>query len=211
MLKSNKNNKDKRIKFGYGSLPPGGVKIAEALRTLLEKKDFNSITTAEIAEASGVNEALIYKYFGSKRELLHSLIDDFHREYVEDMQLRLKGIKGALNKLRKLIWEHINLYDTERVYARVVLIEARTHPGFFESSTYNLVREYTRLFKDIINEGINNGEIRDDISVWSIKQVILGAIEHVCLPNVIFSKKIFADDLTEDICNMIFYGIRRKD
>lgn len=211
MSKNNSNAGDRRIRFGYGSLPPGGVKIAEALKTLLEKKEFNSITTAEIAELSGVNEALIYKYFGSKRELLHSLIDDFHREYVEDMQLKLKGIKGALNKLRKLIWEHVNLYDMERVYAKIVLVEARNHPGFFESTTYDLIREYTKLFKNIIEEGVSTGEIRDTISVWTIRQVILGAIEHVCLPKVIFNKEISADDLTEDICTMIFDGIRKQD
>ena len=63
--------KKERKKFGDAILPPGGIKIAMALRDLLENKDFNSITTAEIAQASGVNEALIYRYFGSKRDLLH--------------------------------------------------------------------------------------------------------------------------------------------
>ncbi|MFP4453651.1 MAG: helix-turn-helix domain-containing protein, partial [Desulfobacterales bacterium] len=52
-------------------VPPGQIKIENALRTLLVQKDFNSITTAEIARTSGVNEALIYRYFKDKRGLLH--------------------------------------------------------------------------------------------------------------------------------------------
>lgn len=55
----NDQNKTTRIKvlFGDVSLPPGGVKIAKAFRTLLEKKNFESITTAEIAATSGMTEA----------------------------------------------------------------------------------------------------------------------------------------------------------
>ena len=43
--------------------PPGKIKIAGALQTLLKEKDFNSITSAEIAKTSGVNQALIYRYY----------------------------------------------------------------------------------------------------------------------------------------------------
>ena len=42
--------------------PPGKLKLAIALRQLLETKDFNSITTADLSKTSGVNEALIYRY-----------------------------------------------------------------------------------------------------------------------------------------------------
>ena len=45
------------------ALPPGRIKIENALLALLEKKDFNAITTAEIAQKAGVTEPLIYKYF----------------------------------------------------------------------------------------------------------------------------------------------------
>jgi TetR/AcrR family fatty acid metabolism transcriptional regulator len=59
------------------SFPPGRVKIADALRLLLEEKDFNGITTAEIARQAGVTDALIYKYFKDKRDLLHQLLSEY--------------------------------------------------------------------------------------------------------------------------------------
>ncbi len=42
-------------------LPPGKVKIMEALKVLLEQKEFASITTSELAATAGVTEGLIYK------------------------------------------------------------------------------------------------------------------------------------------------------
>jgi hypothetical protein len=53
---STKNFKEK-------PLPPGRVKITQALKSLLENKEFSAITTAEISRKAGVTEALIYKYF----------------------------------------------------------------------------------------------------------------------------------------------------
>ena len=54
--------------------PPGQIKIIQALNLLLEEKEFGAITTAEIAKTAGVTEALIYKYFKDKRDLLHQVL-----------------------------------------------------------------------------------------------------------------------------------------
>jgi AcrR family transcriptional regulator len=209
-IKPQRNNRKERIKFGDAILPPGGIRIAKALRALLENKDFNSITTAEIAAASGVNEALIYRYFGGKRELLHCLMDEFHYRFFADIEQSIKGIKGSLNKLRKIIWEHLYIFERDQVYARILLLELGSYLGFYESSTYTLFKEYTDLIKKIIEEGVSAGEIRSDIPVWSIRQIILGAIHYMCLPKVIKRKEIVTDELTEDICNIIFNGISKK-
>ncbi len=209
-IRAGEINKKERIKFGDAILPPGGIKIAKALRALLENKDFNSITTAEIAAASGMNEALIYRYFGSKRELLHHLMNEFHYQFISDIRQSIKGIKGSLNKLRKIIWEHLYIFERDQVYARILLLELGSYLGFYESSTYALFKEYTDLIKKIIEEGVSEGEIRSDIPVWSIRQIILGAIHYMCLPKVIKRKEIVTDELTEDICNLIFNGIVKK-
>ncbi len=61
--------------------PPGRIKIADALRFLLEDKDFGDITTAEIAKTAGVTEALIYKYFKDKRDLLYQVLAEYLEQY----------------------------------------------------------------------------------------------------------------------------------
>jgi TetR/AcrR family fatty acid metabolism transcriptional regulator len=195
---------------GSLSLPAGGVKITEAFKTLLGRKEFAAITIADIAATSGVNAALIYKYFGDKRGLLHHVLGDIIDEYLENLDRDLKGIKGALNKLRKLVWSHLNMYETNRVLSRILLLEVRNHHGYFESNSYQKVRWYSSMVKEIIEEGIRDGDIRGDIPVWSIRQVLFGAIEHQCLPGVIQGKAFCAEDLTDDLCNIIFSGIEKR-
>jgi len=191
-------------------LPPGRVKITRALKSLLEKKEFGAITTAEIAKNAGVTEALIYKYFKDKRDLLHQVLREYLEQYGVQLEQDLKGIKGALNKLRKLIWSHINVYATNRVFARILLVEVRNHPDYYKSETYELVTIYSNTVLSLIQEGIREGEIRQDLPPKLIRHGILGSIEQVCLSSIIFGRDISPDDLTEALCEFIFQGIKCK-
>ena len=187
--------------------PPGRIKIANAFISLLEQKEFSAITTAEIAKKAGVTEALIYKYFEDKRGLLHQVLKEYLEQYLVQFERDLKGIKGALNKIRKLIWGHISVYSANRVFAKILFLEVRNHLDYYSSDTYQLIRSYSKILLEIIHEGVANGEIRDDVPPKLIRQVIFGSIEHVCLTGVIFKGEISPDDLTEDLCKFIFRGI----
>ena len=54
---------------------------------------------------------------------------------------------------------------------------------------------------------MRNGEIRDNIPIRSLRQVVIGGLEHLCLPEVIFDRDFSADQFTEDLCNILFHGI----
>jgi TetR/AcrR family fatty acid metabolism transcriptional regulator len=192
-------------------LPPGRVKIVQALKLLLEKKEFSAVTTAEIAKQAGVTEALIYKYFKDKRDLLHQVLREYLEQYQVQVENDLKGINGALNKLRKLIWSHINVYATNRVFAKILLLEVRNYPDYYKSETYELVKIYSNTVLRIIEEGISTGEIREDLEPKFIRLGIIGSIEQVCLSGVIFVREISPDDITDNLCEFIFKGIEKEN
>lgn len=192
------------------SVPPSRIKIASALKSLLKDKDFNSITTAEISRVAGVNEALIYRHFDGKRGLLHTVLSEYLNEFVSNLIFDLKGIKGAINKIRKFIWATIHYYDDDRVFSKILLLEVRNFPGYFESETYQIVRNYAYFLMNIIEEGVESGEIRGDIASSGIRQLILGAIEHYCLPALIYNHKIDCDALADNLCEILFSGIKKN-
>lgn len=191
--------------------PPGRIRIADALRSLLEKKDFGSITIAEIAETAGVTEALIYKYFKDKRDLLYQVLREYLEHYEPQIKTDLKGIKGSLNKLRKLMWSHLNVYATDRVFAKILLLQVRSFSDYYTSEPYLLVKKYSALLLDMITEGMENGEIRDDIDPRTIRQIIMGSIEHVCLTSIVFGRAIAPDELGESLCELVFRGIEKRE
>ncbi|HYX68755.1 MAG TPA: helix-turn-helix domain-containing protein, partial [Terriglobales bacterium] len=50
--------------------------ILEVASRLFARQGFNGTTTRHIAEASGVNEALIFRHFPSKEELYWAVIEE---------------------------------------------------------------------------------------------------------------------------------------
>jgi AcrR family transcriptional regulator len=193
------------------SMPPSRLKIIQALKVLLRNKDFNSITTAEISRMAGVNQALIYRNFIDKRGLLHAVLSEYLQDFVANLTLDLKGIHGAINKIRKFVWASIHYYSEDRVFSKIQLLEVRNFPGYFDSETYQIVRKYAGLLMEIIEEGIESGAIRNDITPSSIRQLILGSIEHSCLPAIVFDHGIDNDAMADNLCEILFYGITRKN
>ena len=205
-VKPGRNTEDE----SQSSQPQGKVKIGKAMIELLKVKDFSSITTSDIARESGVNEALIYRYYGDKRGLLHQVLAQSLKRFNEQIHLDLKGIRGAVNKLRKLIWRTVYAYNLDRTFSKILLLEVRSFHGYYESSTYDRSRQFGRTLMQIIEEGVENGELRDDISAITIRQAILGVIEHVCLPAIIFKKDMPTDTFTDEICDLLFNGIQKQ-
>lgn len=187
--------------------PPGKIKIAEALKTLLKEKDFNSITSSEIAATSGVNEALIYRYYKDKRGLLHHVLSEYLRESESQIDVYLQGTRGNFSKLKKVIWHTFDTYDKNRIFAKILLIEVRNFPGYFKSETYALAKHYSLLILELLKDGIKNGEFRNDISAWHMMQTIIGSIEHLILPSLILNRKLDIDACTENLCQILKSGI----
>ena len=209
MSKAEKESKNKDDE-DQSSQPQGKVKIGRAMVELLKVKDFSSITTSDIARESGVNEALIYRYYGDKRGLLHQVLAQSLKRFNQQIELDLKGIKGAVNKLRKLIWRTVYAYNLDRTFSKILLLEVRSFHGYYESSTYDHSRKFGRTLMEIIEEGVENGELRNDISSITMRQAILGVIEHVCLPAIIFKRDMPTDTFTDEICDLLFNGIQKQ-
>ena len=189
--------------------PPGKLKIASAMRTLLEDRTFESITIAEIAGTAGVTEGLIYKYFKDRRDILHHVLKEHYQQFLVQIDRDLQGIDGALNKLQKIIWSSIERYANHRVFARIILLEVRNSEGYFHSEAYALVKQFNRIIIGIINEGIAGGEIRENLLPAYIRNAIFGTIEHSCLNRIFFDEPVSTADTAKIITDLLFQGIKR--
>jgi TetR/AcrR family transcriptional regulator, fatty acid metabolism regulator protein len=203
-MKTLESVKKKRI-----SVPPGHLKISKAMISLLKKKSFDAITWAEIAETAGVNEGLIYKYFKDKRNLLHAVLQEYNSDFLKVLRQHLQNAEGTFNKIRTFISSTLCYYQEIPVFAKILILEVRNFPAFFASETYEQIREYSGILLEIIDEGVKQGEIRDDIPPRYIREMINGAIEHMCLPKVIFGQKVMTDIYTDEICKFVFSGIKK--
>ncbi len=188
--------------------PPGRIKIMKALTILLEKKDFHSITTAGIAAQAGVTEGLIYKYFKDKKGLLYEVLKDHFASFLTGIEQSLKTEDSSLKKLSIIIENTIESYAGNRVFARILLLEVRNSPDYFDCAAYGLVKIYAATILEIIRQGQARGEIDTDVDPHVFRQVILGAIEHACLGEVLFGSSMDTKQVSERISRILFKGVQ---
>lgn len=189
------------------SSPPGRIKIMAALTSLLGDKEFVSITIADIARTAGVTEALIYKYFDDKRDLLHQVLAEYLAHFVTKFERELSTADDPLEKLRKVVLHHMSMYAHDRIFARILLVEVRNYSDYFNSPAYSTVKHYAEMVLEIIKQGMAEGSIRRDVPAEAIRGVILGGIEHACLGRIIFGRDFEPDTEARQICQIIFQGI----
>lgn len=190
--------------------PPGKIKIINALRTLLESRDFSSIKIAELAQTAGVTEPLIYKYFKDKRDVLHSLLQEYLETKFNAAIIEMQKIEGSLTRLKAFIYAYIKAYNEDRVIARVILLEVSNSFDYYESSPYRLLKKYGALIYDIIKEGVDEGVIRDDIKPINLRNLLFGSLDRACLTPIVFNKPIDVEALSRDMTRLIFDALERR-
>ncbi len=187
--------------------PPGKIKILKALSLLLEQHNFNAITTALIAKEAGVTEGLIYKYFKDKKDLLFELLGENITLFNQALTAKLDKKDTAVEKLKAFITTTTKAYLKNRVFGRILLLEVRNTPEYFQSRAHATMTALETSIHEIILDGMANGEIRKDIDSKVLLKTMVGAIEHASLDAIIFNQEINAQAVTRQINEIIFKGV----
>ena len=187
--------------------PVKGAAILKAAESIFARKGFHEATISEIARKSRVSEATIYEYFSSKEELLFSIPAQTTRQYEEKNREILKYIRGAVNKLRFLIYRHLNLYAENPDYANIVMLILKGHRNFQKTDAYKIVQSTARKTIHVLEEGIQNGEFRAGIQPLLVRAIIWGTIEHLVTRKCLLGKPDDLLALADDIIDTIFQGI----
>ena len=105
------------------------LKIKQAAQKVFMQKGYAAARTRDIAEAAGINLALLNYYFRSKEKLFDIIM-------LENLQQFIEGIKEILNnrktsieqKVEAIVTNYIDLLTRQPDLPLFILHELRTHP-----------------------------------------------------------------------------------
>jgi len=182
--------------------------ILQAAIEVFGNSSFQNAGISEIAQKANIAEGTIYQYFKNKEDLFFSIPAQMIEEFCEELDLHLEGIHDALNKLRKFTWLYLYHFKTNPAYARTLMLEMRVSRNFPNSRTFDRVKVIADRVLELIQEGQEEGLIRNDLDGRDIRELLLGMLEHRVTRWLLRDGKF---DLLENygvICELIFEGIR---
>lgn len=119
----------------------------------------------------------------------------------------LGGISGTRARLWFMIWRHLTVMHDEPAMCRLLLDELRADAGYRKTSIYELNRHYTQRTLAIVKEGISSGELRADVPLTMIRDMIYGGIEHHTWAYLRGEGKFSPAQAADDIVTIIYRGI----
>lgn len=183
------------------------AEILDSARQVFSEKGYGPAAVAEIAARAGVVEGTVYSYFESKRALLIAVMKGFFEELISDTESALRAVRGTENQLRFVIRRHLETFSSDLGLCRVIIREARPDVALYDEAILELNRRYTGLALAVLEEGVENGSLRQNIVPSVIRDLIYGGIEHAVWRFVFTDGQLEIGLLADQLADAILDGI----
>lgn len=139
------------------------AKILEAATDLFARDNFNAVSIKTIAEASGVNSALISYYFGGKKNLYQEVLKTQSEVFLQLIDRIRRTDATPLAKLHSYV-DGIALLQADRPH-RIHLIyrELLSPVPMFENFVKNRLYKIHQFMTELVAEAIAQKQLTDAI------------------------------------------------
>lgn len=139
-------------------------KILDALQQLLEEKSIQYISVSEIASKAGIGKGSIYYYFSSKDAILEALIERSYEQPIETAKNLAKQTTISPFTRMAMIYQACRNSSSEFLSQRKTSTPKSAQEQAYIHQKYltHLISELKPALTEIIQQGIDNGEIHFD-------------------------------------------------
>src|SRR6188474_1094223 len=137
--------------------------VIRSAAELFREKGYAASSMRDLAQKLGIEAASLYSHIKSKEEILRSLCFDMATEFRKSLEEVEKQKVTASEKLRKGIIGHIQVMAKDLTASAVFMNEHRHLSEPFLRDFLLLRINYINRFKNIIEQGVKNGEFKNTI------------------------------------------------
>jgi AcrR family transcriptional regulator len=155
------------------------IQILQVAEALFAEKGFDGTSIRDIAKEAKINIAMISYYFGSKEQLLESLI----AYRASDIKLQLDSLiledLNPLEKINKLIELYISRINSNRCIYKILHFEFSSKKRELNLDSFtDLKKGNLKSLESIIQDGQEKGIFKKNIIIPLITPTILGTYFH---------------------------------
>jgi len=152
--------------------------LAAAVKVFAEQ-GFHQSTIAQVAKEAGVADGTIYLYFKNKDDILVQFYEYKTRQVFERFRQRVKEADTAVNKLRNLIYSHLEEFQKDKDMAVVYQVETHQQRKLAQEPIKAMSKMYRDLISEIVELGQEEGTMRRNLYIGLVKRLINGAVDEV--------------------------------
>lgn len=151
--------------------------IIEAALELIGSEGVYALSIAGIAERVGIVPSALYRHFKSKDDVLDAVLDLIKRRLLANVTQVREETPEALHRLRSLLMRHARMLSENRAIPHVVFSDGvyTGHPER-KAKVAEIITSYLGRIQKIIDEGKEEGTIREDVVPTTAAVTFLGMV-----------------------------------
>jgi TetR/AcrR family transcriptional regulator, cholesterol catabolism regulator len=145
--------------------------IIDAAGRLYARKGFASTSIQEISEAAGVSLPVTYHYVKNKSEIMRMIMEDVLTLFRENLLRKTAHTDDPEEKLAIAAILYIRVVDQQREKVLLIYQKSSSLDKPSKSRVMQLEVDVSRVFADIIEEGIGRGVFKEtdvDLMAYNI-------------------------------------------
>lgn len=184
------------------------IQILNESVQIIHTKGIQGLTIKNIALATEVTEAAIYRHFKSKDEILSVILDVFQLNLNNMLQLIIVSDLPALEKLETVLNQIIDRFCANPAIVSVIFSdEIFVNKEDLHNKIIQIIQQNNECFFAIAVEGQKSNEIRNDITAEELAIIIMGSFRMVVknwqLSNQSYSLKNRGKDFFKSLFKLI--------
>lgn len=156
------------------TLPAKEQEIIAVAARLFKEKGYRATTLEDIAAAVGMLKGSLYYYIRSKEELLYLVVRDPIRQAHNKLEEIVKSDAPVRVKIAQAITNHMTLFHQHYPHIAVYLHDFHNLMQKLEKNAIETPKHYQRLWAELLQQGVETGELRYDLNTKVTGYAILG-------------------------------------
>ena len=128
------------------------AKVLHHAARIFCEKGYEGASMRDLSRATGMSLAGLYHYFDSKEELLYLIQKHTFQTIIEQAQERLKDVKGAEQRVRIFIENHLEYFLANKDAMKVLTHEDETLKNGRGAEIRSIKREYYRICLELLED-----------------------------------------------------------
>lgn len=195
--------------------PDRKKRIIDAAMKLFSEQGFDGTSTRQIAEAAGINEALIFRHFKTKEELYWSVLEDRIERRGRNRRIReMLDSGGEMRQVLVSIAEAmLDRTADDSAVTRLLFYSALRNPELSDRFFQTYAHQQFELLADFLEQGICEGTLRA-VDPMVAARSFMGMIIYHYLVHELFGggklKSLETRELAEEVTDLFLGGIVAK-
>ena len=181
--------------------------IIDAAAKVFVQKGYGAASISAIATVAGVSDGLIYRYFEDKRALLDVVLSEYFQKIVAKLEHAARSDASFHDKVQDLISQHLRSFLEDLEFCRFFVSDVRSANDYRGSPVQKLNRIYTRIFLEVLEEGVAEGKMKPHLDPRLVRDVVFGAVEHVAWGHALRGKSIDIEACARQLTEITLNGV----